>query len=254
MSHIVWSLLFALFVWWFGTGAVLYLNGLPRSTFPWTMGGATIVLVAAIGGLVHSSQMASAAGAYCAFTCAVLIWSWQEIGFLLGYITGSRKVACPEEARGWSRWKFAVSAVNHHEIALLGLFGLVYWATYGAENRTGLWTFLVLWIMRQSAKLNIFLGVRNLNGHFLPSHLRYLESYFSKRSFNFLFPFSVTLATALAIPMWSAAANGVTPYQVAATTLVVGMLSLAIIEHWLMVLPIKLDAIWNWGFASRRRA
>ena len=32
--------------------------------------------------------------------------------------------------------------------------------------------------MRQSAKLNLFLGVRNLGVEFLPQHLRYLQSFF----------------------------------------------------------------------------
>jgi putative photosynthetic complex assembly protein 2 len=249
---IVWPLLFAVLVWWFGTGAVLYLNGLPRATFKWTMLGSTLVLAAAVAGLVHSSQQTTVMGAYCAFTCAVLIWSWQEIGFLLGYITGSRRVECPPEARGWARWRMALDAVNHHELALLGLFVLVWGASAGAPNQTGLWTFVVLWLMRQSAKLNIFLGVRNLNGHFLPTHLRYLESYFTQRRFNALFPFSVVVSTGIAIPLWQSALGSSGTFQSVSHTLVVGMLSLAILEHLLMVLPVNLDALWRWGFASRK--
>ena len=34
--------------------------------------------------------------------------------------------------------------------------------------------------MRQSAKLNVFLGVRNLSEEFLPQHLHYLQSYFTR--------------------------------------------------------------------------
>jgi putative photosynthetic complex assembly protein 2 len=251
MMPVVLSVLFALFVWWFGTGIVLYLNGLPRFTFPITMIVSSLVLAGAVAGMVHSSQMVTMAGAYCAFTCAVLIWSWQEIGFLLGYITGSRKIELPANSRGWQRWRYALGAVNHHELALLSLFLLVLWASWDAPNKTGLWTFLVLWVMRQSAKLNIFLGVRNLNGHFLPTHLRYLESYFTQRPFNLLFPVSVTLATSLVIPMWQAAIGAVSEFQLVSGCLVATMLSLAILEHWLMILPIRVDALWNWGFASR---
>ena len=32
--------LYALFVWWFSTGLIIYLDGLPRSTYRWTMLGA----------------------------------------------------------------------------------------------------------------------------------------------------------------------------------------------------------------------
>ena len=49
--------------------------------------------------------------------------------------------------------------------------------------------------MRESAKLNLFLGVRNLSEEFLPAHLAYLQSYFRRRSMNMLFPFSVTVST-----------------------------------------------------------
>ena len=35
---------FALFVWWFSTGAILYLDGLPVPTFKWSMLAATLLL------------------------------------------------------------------------------------------------------------------------------------------------------------------------------------------------------------------
>ena len=35
--------LYALFVWWFSTGLILYLDGLPRRTFRWSMLGATVL-------------------------------------------------------------------------------------------------------------------------------------------------------------------------------------------------------------------
>jgi putative photosynthetic complex assembly protein 2 len=41
-------------------------------------------------------------------------------------------------------------------------------------NQVGTGTFAVLWVMRISAKLNLFLGVRNLSEELLPPHLAYL--------------------------------------------------------------------------------
>jgi len=35
---------FALFVWWFSTGAIIFLDNLPRKTFKYSMIGATAVL------------------------------------------------------------------------------------------------------------------------------------------------------------------------------------------------------------------
>ena len=91
MTQHVWPVLFTLGVWWFSTGAILYLDGLPRRTFKWTMGAATVMLGLALWGLAVSSQQTSVGSAYCAFLCAVLVWAWQEIAFLLGYVTGPRR-------------------------------------------------------------------------------------------------------------------------------------------------------------------
>ncbi len=45
---VIIALLYTVFVWWFSTGIILYLNGLPRHTFKWTMSGATAMLLAAL--------------------------------------------------------------------------------------------------------------------------------------------------------------------------------------------------------------
>ena len=88
MSPYVLPVVYALFFWWFSTGVIIYLDGLARSTFKWTMAGATGLLVAALGGLVASSDDTSVTGAYLAFSCGLLVWAWQEVAFLLGYVTG----------------------------------------------------------------------------------------------------------------------------------------------------------------------
>ena len=43
MTAYIGPALFALFVWWASTVAIIYLDNLPRSTFKWSMLGATIV-------------------------------------------------------------------------------------------------------------------------------------------------------------------------------------------------------------------
>lgn len=252
MSTLALPLLFSVFVWWFSTGVILYLDGLPPRSFKWTMLGTTAVLVFALWGLSVSSAGQTVSDAYCAFTCAILIWAWQEMAFLLGYVTGPRRSACPPEARGWSRAVLACQAVLHHELALVALAAAVLTVTWDAPNQTGWWTYLVLWTMRQSAKLNIFLGVRNLNEAFLPPHLAYLQSYFTRRRMNVLLPFSVGVATIAVVPLWSGAlAAGASPFTVAEYGLVASLLSLAILEHGLLVLPLPSERLWKWGMRSR---
>jgi putative photosynthetic complex assembly protein 2 len=82
------AIAFALFVWWFSTGAVLYVVGLPRRSLTWSMAAATGMLALALVGLVASSSDESAGGAYCAFTCGLLIWAWHEMSFLTGFSPG----------------------------------------------------------------------------------------------------------------------------------------------------------------------
>jgi putative photosynthetic complex assembly protein 2 len=79
---------------------------------------------------------------------------------------------------------------------LLALAVGVFMVTAGCSNRVGLCTYLILWVMRRSAKLNIFLGVRNLSETFLPGTLcaRYLPTYFQRKPINPLFPLVVTVA------------------------------------------------------------
>jgi putative photosynthetic complex assembly protein 2 len=244
---------FTVFVWWFSTGVILYLDGLPRHTHRWTMAGTTAVCLLAMWGLSVSSAGTTVAAAYCAFTCAILIWAWQEMAFLLGYVTGPRKEACPAGATGWLRVRYAFQAVSHHELALVILALIVLAITWDAPNKTGLWTYLVLWTMRQSAKLNVFLGVRNLNADFLPEHLKYLQTYFMHKPMNPLWPVSVGVSTLIAVPLWQAAlASGASAFEVASLSLVAWLLSLAILEHWLLVLPLPAEALWKWGMRSRQ--
>lgn len=242
---------FTVLVWWASTGAILYLDGLPRRTFPRTMTAVTAVAALAVWGLWYSSGQTTVAGAYCGFTCAILIWAWQEVAFLLGYVTGPRRGPCPDGLRGLARARVALQAVAHHELALVVLAIAVAAASWDRPNQTGMWTYLVLWTMRQSAKLNVFLGVRNLNADFLPEHLKYLQTYFVRAPMNALFPVSVAASTIAAIPLWQAAvAPLATPFAVASTTLVAALLTLAILEHWLLVLPLPAERLWSWGMRS----
>lgn len=254
MTTYLGPVLFTLFVWWFSTGVILYLDGLPRRTFKVTMAVATGLLLLALLGLYATRDDTRLTGAYLAFTCGVTVWAWQEIAFLLGIVTGSRRTPLPPGTVGWPRFRCALQAVLHHEVALVALFAAVLAATWGGGNPVGLWTYVILWVMRQSAKLNVFLGVRNLNEGFLPPHLAYLQSYFRRAPSNALFPFSVIVATIVAMLVWQAAvADGASAFDVVALTFAGTLLSLAVLEHWFLVLPLPSEQLWSWGLRSRQR-
>lgn len=243
---------YTLFLWWFSTGVILYLNGLPRWTHPWTMLGATVLLGIALVGLGATRDDTRVTGAYLAFTCTLLVWAWQEVAFLLGYVTGPRRLPCPAGSTGWQRAGYAIQTLLHHELALIVLGIAVVATTWGGSNLTGVFSFAIFWVMRQSAKLNVFLGVRNLSEDFLPAHLKYLQTYFRRAPMNALFPVSVALSSWLAVLVWQAAvAHGIGAFEATTLTFAGTLLSLAILEHWFMVLPLPSQALWNWGLRSR---
>jgi putative photosynthetic complex assembly protein 2 len=250
MSTIGLPVLFAAFVWWFATGALLWLNGLPRRTYPWSLAGATAVLTASVVGIVESAQDTTPGGAYCAFACAIAVWGWNEMAFLLGYATGPRREACGVGVRGWGRFLQASQAVLFHEVLIAASGLIVAFATWSAPNRVAYWTFVILWVMRLSAKLNLFLGVRNLGEEFLPPRLRYLASYFTRKPMNALFPVSVTLGTLVTAVL---AMRTVSPdaTEAVGSALLASLLGLAVLEHWFMVLPISTTALWEWGMRRR---
>lgn len=245
------AILTVLFLWWFSTGVILYLDGLPRQTFRWSLAGSTALMLLALAALVATRHEATVAGAYIAFFAGLLIWGWTEILFLTGVVTGPRRSPAPERASPARRFVAAVETLLWHELLILASGAVIALLTWSGSNRVGLWTFLVLWIMRTSAKLNIYLGVLNVTEEFLPESLRYLKSYFGRRAMNPLFPISVTASTVVAGWLAALAAHPTTnAFDTIATTLIATLLGLAVLEHWFLVLPIPAAALWRWGLKS----
>ncbi len=252
MSELLLPVGTALFVWWASTGVVMLLDGLPRRTFRCSMLVTTLLAASALLVLARTSQNDSVAAAYMAFACGVMVWAWQEMSFLTGMVTGPRRRACAPGCGGWRHALHAIEAILYHELAIIAGAVLIAAVTWGGSNLTGLWTYLVLWAMRQSAKLNLHLGVRNTGEEFVPEHLSYITSFFRRRPMNLLFPVSVTAATAVAVWLVQLAlAPDLAPGQAVGLMLVASMLALGVIEHWFLVLPLPVDALWRWSLRAR---
>lgn len=252
LVHIV-PVLFAVFVWWFGTALVFLLDQLPARSFRWTMAGATLVLAGSLYGVHGLSQDTSVAGAYLGFGLGVLVWAWAEIGLLTGLITGPSTRLCPPGAEGWKRFVAALQTILHHEIAILALGIVLMVMLWDAENQVALHTYAILYVMRQSAKLNIYFGARNLGESMLPPHLQHLASYFRKRTMNAVFPASVTGGTIAAVLFLQQGLGG-DPFAATAFTLLAALMALAVIEHWFLMLPLPLDGLWTWSRPGQRQA
>lgn len=244
-------LLYVLAIWFVSTGVIIWLDGLPKRTFAWSLGGASIVAAGAIWAVAATADETGAAGAYIAFTAALAIWGWHEMSFLMGLVTGPRKAPCPPQARGWTRFRLAAATLIYHEVAMAltaaGLLAL----TWGRPNQVAAATFSILFVMRLSAKLNIFAGVPNLTVDFLPPHLGYLKSYFRTRSVGWLFPVSVAVASVVALLLAEAAIGALSVGDSIGLTMLCALVLLAILEHWFLVLPLPDAALWRWALPSK---
>jgi putative photosynthetic complex assembly protein 2 len=150
-----------------------------------------------------------------------------------------------------ARFSESAATLISHELAIAGTAVLIWLITREGANLFGLWTFLILWIMRLSTKINIFLGAPNITEEFLPPHLAYLATYFRKRPMNGFFPFSVTLATLAAAWLAHLAfMPGKVPGEVLGYSLIAALTALAALEHWLLFVPLPAQRLWAWSLKS----
>jgi putative photosynthetic complex assembly protein 2 len=245
------AVLYTVFLWWFSTGAILWLDRRPKTTFRWSLTIGSILGLAAVYGLASSMKNASPAGAIIAFTSALGIWGWHELSFLTGFISGPRKSSCPPGVSKWRRFVLATSTLIYHEVALAVTLALMLAITWGQPNQIGTWTFAILLVGRLSTKLNLFLGVPNFAAEFFPDHLRHLTSYMRKRPASALFPISIAAGCALAgVEAALAFRSDATPFALVGLSLIFVLTALALLEHAFMVLPLHDAALWRWALPA----
>jgi G3E family GTPase len=130
---------------------------------------------------------------------------------------------------------------------------VIFALAWPGANHVGIWTFVVLWWMHQSAKLNVFLGVPNLNEQFVPDHLQFLRSFLNQKPMNLLFPVSVSISTVIAFLVlqqgFTAPAGG---FEATGLIFLGTLMTLATLEHWFLVLPLPTQNLWQWSMASRQ--
>lgn len=248
--------LVALFVWWASTGAILVVvtraDRVGRQAHLAAVLAGLPVLALGWYGLVRSLPDTSVFGAYLAFGSAIAIWGWFELAFLCGIVTGPNVRPCPPRVPPWERFLRAWGTIAHSEMALIASLVTIAALTGEAPNPFGLWTFVILFFARISAKLNVYLGVPNINVEFLPAPVRHLASHFRIGPMNAFFPVGVT-AIILALGCWLERALAEEPGSGAHVgfALLAALTGLALVEHWLMVLPLPDARLWRWMLAAR---
>ena len=244
--------IYAAFVWWFSTGAVLLLVGRSGRFEVLRALLAVVLLAGSLGGLALTAGDTSIGGAYTAFTCTILLWGAQEIAFLAGWLTGPRPRPCPVGVTGWKRLSYALQAILYHEFALLAC---------GCRGRRA---------DLERAQPGRALDLRGALGAAaecqdqpLPRRSRHQrradagcravpEELLCPQAGQRILSDSVTLATAvLVILIQRIVEVAATPFDIVGLTLVSTLFALGVVEHWFMLLPLAGDHAVGLGHALR---
>lgn len=251
MTAFIVPALFAVILWWLSTAGVLAINSLPAWTHRWSVVLGAVVALVALWEIAQLSDITTPSAAYLSFVFSIVVWAWHEVSFLTGAVTGPVTSACPPSAKGWRRFFLATAAVLYHELALVATLALIAVLTLNGSNHVALGTFAVLWVMRLSAKFNLFLGVRNASDEFIPFHMRYLASYFGQARKNALMLVSILMsALVLTLLVGLAFQARHDPFVLAGTLLVTSLLALALLEHVFLAVPMHDAKLWRWAVTS----
>jgi len=242
-------------VWFLATGLVAWLDNRDRATFPrslaWAGGAGVVGLITAAATMHSISQTA----AYVAFLAALAVWAWLEIAFLTGAVAGPRRVPCAPHASGWQRFSAAVATLVHHEIALAMTALVLISLTWNAPHQLAAMTFVLLYAMRLSTKLNIFHGVPNAATDILPPHLAYLTSYYGPNRLGA--PLLISIGAALTLTTWLGVRALAAPAGSAdaiGASLLTALAALGTVEHVFLLLPVRDGALWGWALPRPQNA
>lgn len=240
------AVLVALSSWWLGTGVILWLVRWPPQRFRASMGMLSVLALLSLLATAWSMRHIAVVADYVGFLSVIVMWSWHELAFLSGWITGPRRIAQDPLARGLQRFRLAVQALLYHELALLLNFVLLCAMQWGQANHVALCTFALLWCMRLSSKLNLYFGVPQVGEQFLPKPLAYMGSYFRKSPVTPCFYLTMTLSAGIWLWLVLEAQRGAVEVSTG-WVLLASLLGLAIIEHVLMLFPLPLQRLWGWA-------
>lgn len=253
MAHLA-AVVVAILAWWLSTGAVLFAAGREH---PRRVPLIVVATALAIGGLwaIHAgARMEGVTGAYLGFGGALAVWAWHETSFLAGVVTGPRRGPCPAGATGFERFSAAFGVIRDHELAILATGIVVLAIAWDAPDRTGLHTFLLLWAMRVSSKLVLFLGAPHAGLAMLPRRLGYLASYFRTDRTTAAFPLFLGAALLVFAGLCMQAASATRLHDGVSATLLATFAGLAVLEHLLLVAPVSDAALWRWAMPTGARA
>ncbi len=227
-----------LLFWWVATGLIIAMQ-----RAGWTRVSALIVAtilgVYGFWELRSSANDDSALGARRSFTGGALLWGWVSVTFYGGYLTGFHVDALGIPAPSWALVLPAIKATLLSDVAALLLMGAVALLLHGERNKSGLWGLVIFWAVQQVAKLNVFLGVENPAGNFLPPHLAYLRQFFGPLQNSWFLGVSIAALSAATIATGWLCLRAPTEGKRQAGILYATILGLAVFEIVILGIPLE---------------
>jgi putative photosynthetic complex assembly protein 2 len=195
--HYVVAICYAIVLWWVSTGLIIVLYRQPRWTYDATFGGLSVVTAICATLMVLLRDDTSLLALYLSFSAGTLIWGWNLASYYTGFITGP-SIPLPDILSTSQRFRLAIKSSLYHElmsfVLVIGAIGLSLVST----NHTGSTTIVLFYVLHQLAKLNIFFGVENFQGDWLPEHLKYITRFFGPARIHWFFVVSVAIAASCA--------------------------------------------------------
>ncbi|MEM6680659.1 MAG: putative photosynthetic complex assembly protein PuhE [Pseudomonadota bacterium] len=253
-------ILFVVFTWWFSTGVVLWLATRTGGNRQYRL-----MAMLAIGGLGLIGIWASAYPAlfpsvpawslpYLGFSAALAVWAPIEFTFLTGILTGPRLLRCPPGSTEVERFGYAFKALSHHEYALAGALGLIAVITLPNGSFAAFAVFLLLWLMRLSAKFTLFSGAPKFAQEMMPQQIAHLQSYIRHDRIGPFFWIAMPILTLTFIAaVFSIAMGSVTPEFRTLSIMLTTLVGLGALEHWFMILPVTDSALWRWALPGTQK-
>lgn len=230
--------------WWAATGLTLAMQ---RNAFTSMASLVVATLFAAVGAalIVITQYETTVRGARWAFLGAALIWWWCSTIFYAGLgidIASDATSGIPERT-----FAFALQAIQATlRPDLVGVFALV---VIGAlvrrkPNRFAFGALFTFWGTLQTAKLNVFMGVRNSGVDWLPEHLVPLSQFFGPARNSLLLPVTIVSLAAGFLWVMQLSRSAATSFGKHGYAMIALLLGLAVLEHVMLGVNLALP-LWD---------
>ena len=251
----IWlALIVSVLLWWLMTGLALMSVHQPPASRQMIFSLSSVLAVLALMGVEANAATPTPMATIAGFAMALFIWAWLELSYLMGYITGPVKQPAVS-AMGFSeRFTHALGTTIYHELMVVGVVGLVCVLGAGLPNATIQNTLAVLWLMRWSTKLNLFLGVKHFNSEWLPDNMRYITTYLKAGENSWFTVFSTILAATCTYFLFFMGQSATDPAAALSLFLIAWLAGLAVLEHVFLMMPMGETALWRWAEVNLRKS